>query len=76
MNHNAFGNFRDANHALQTGMLVGVLIKHGIRAWPMFDDQGDYTDEIVVEEEGQHWHIRVQPPLHSDPDETEDCDEP
>ena len=35
-------NFANFDHALVTGMMLGVLMKAGIPAYPIADDRGDY----------------------------------
>ena len=41
-------NFNDDNHALHTGMALGVLMKQGLDVQPETDRDGDYTDVIAL----------------------------
>jgi len=43
-----FGNFEDDTHALRTGMLIGALIKAGIKVIPDMDDEGNYTPYMTI----------------------------
>ena len=36
------------DHALRAGFLIGALLKSGIDAYPNVDDEGNYTNVIVV----------------------------
>jgi hypothetical protein len=38
----------DQNHALLCGMVWGAFMKAGIPAFPVVDDDGDYTSDIQV----------------------------
>ena len=42
------GHFHDDEHALRTGFLLGALMKGGIPASPISDDEGNYTSVILV----------------------------
>ena len=42
-------NFNSDEHALKTGYLVGLLVKHGIAVQVMMDDEGNYTDKVTIE---------------------------
>lgn len=39
-------NFENDDHALVTGMLIGLLMKAGIPAYPVVDDKGDYLPRL------------------------------
>lgn len=41
-------NFQDDTHALRTGMLMGMLLKAGITVVPETDDEGNYTDRLII----------------------------
>ena len=41
-------HFQDDDHALRTGMLLGLLMKSGIPAYPEMDDDGNYTPRIQI----------------------------
>lgn len=55
-------------HALLTGMVLGVALRQGVEAVPVIDDDGDYTDtlEIALNTPGGPNGVRVfvvvQPP--------------
>ena len=55
----ATDNFKSADHALISGMVWGLLMKHGINAWPVIDDHNNYTDVIKIEEDEYEFSIRV-----------------
>ena len=40
--------FETPEHALRTGMLLGFLMKQGIRVEPVIDDQGNYTPQLII----------------------------
>jgi hypothetical protein len=40
------GNFVDNDHALVTGFVVGTLMRAGISAYPVVDNNGDYIPVI------------------------------
>lgn len=42
------GGFESTDHALQAGMLIGVLKAARINCWPQTDDYGFYINEILV----------------------------
>lgn len=42
------GNFVSDTHALRAGFLFGLLLKSGITFEPQFDDENNYTDELVI----------------------------
>lgn len=44
----ATDNFDSDQHALLTGMVFGMLMKH-FAVEPVIDDDGDYTAEIVLD---------------------------
>lgn len=50
----------DPNHALAAGMVLGVLMKHGVDAVPEMDGT-DYTNVVVVRYEGREIRMRVLP---------------
>jgi hypothetical protein len=59
----ANGYFEDDDHALKQGMLLGYLMKAGVRARPEMDDQHNYTDVLVidvVDPDGTFFPIRVR----------------
>ena len=41
-------NFVNDDHALVTGMLLGLLLKSGIPAYPGMDEDGNYTSVIRI----------------------------
>ena len=41
-------NFLDPNHALLVGMVLGALMKADLEVRPVLDEDGDYTDRIIV----------------------------
>lgn len=41
-------NFANDDHALVTGILIGLLMKSGIPATPVRDERGDYIPRIRV----------------------------
>lgn len=41
-------NFKDMDHALQTGMVIGHLQQCGVLAYPIHDSDGDYLPRIVL----------------------------
>lgn len=43
-------NFDSPDHALQAGMFLGVLARHGINAEPVMDDEGNYTSKVKIHE--------------------------
>lgn len=52
-------HFADPNHALNAGMMWGLLMRQGLDALPEVDDDGDYTDVIKIEFEGKVYRVRV-----------------
>lgn len=42
-------HFEDNNHAIHTGMLMGLLSKKGIAGKPTVDERGDYTPVIQID---------------------------
>jgi hypothetical protein len=41
-------HFQDDEHALKTGMFIGVMMKAGIPAAPVTDEDGNYTSRIQI----------------------------
>lgn len=41
-------NFLDPQHAVETGMLVGTLLRYGVGVEPVRDNEGDYTPMLWV----------------------------
>lgn len=55
-------NFVDDNHALRTGMVLGLLIRHLVDAEPDRDNEGNYLDTITISgDEYGTFRIRVLP---------------
>lgn len=50
--------FKSDGHALRTGMLMGTLVKAGIRCEPVTDDEGNYTPDIIIHLDDET-HIRI-----------------
>jgi hypothetical protein len=42
-------NFIDDDHALTTGVVLGLLSKAGIPAYMVMDDDGNYTPQIRIQ---------------------------
>ena len=42
------GNFEHDDQAMMTGLLVGLLMKHGIDVRPEVDPEGNYTPVLFV----------------------------
>ena len=42
-------HFVDDNHALYVGWVLGIALRMGVPARPVMDDDGNYTDRMVVE---------------------------
>lgn len=53
--------FADANHALKTGMVLGVLLRNGIDALPGIDEDGDYTNVVEFSHEDVQFRVQVLP---------------
>jgi hypothetical protein len=52
-------------HALYIGAVFGLAMRNGIRAEPVVDEDGDYTDQIVLRmgyDEGPTITLVVPPP--------------
>lgn len=43
-----FGYFIDERHCLYVGWVLGIALKHGFDLRPEVDDDGNYTDRVVV----------------------------
>jgi hypothetical protein len=41
-------HFQNDQHALAAGALAGVLLSHDIKFEFIFDDEGNYTNQIIV----------------------------
>lgn len=54
-------NFENDQHALVTGMVVGLLNRHGLAAEPIVDDDGDYTDVIEIAHDNYEFRVKVLP---------------
>lgn len=62
--------FRDEEHALKAGMLLGLLKAAGIPAFPQMDDEGNYTASIqlrftLAKHEIMEIEIEVKPSVPS-----------
>ena len=44
-----FGNFRSERHALYRGWVAGMAAKHGMKATPEVDGDGNYTDRLLID---------------------------
>ena len=51
----------DADHALVCGYLAGFLLREGIKVEMVYDDEGNYTDEMVLILDERMVHIKVMP---------------
>lgn len=49
-------------HAHYVGWVWGLGLKHGLDIKPMVDDEGDYTDRLVVTFPGERSVTLVVPP--------------
>ena len=60
-------NWQSEEHSLMAGMLIGHLMKAGVKAYPSVDEHGDYMNEIVIEldpgVESMKVKISVMPPI-------------
>ena len=45
-------NFKSDRHALYVGMVIGSAMRHGVPARPVLDEDGNYTDRIMIEQLG------------------------
>jgi hypothetical protein len=36
-------------HALYIGMVIGIAMRNGVHARPVVDEDGNYTDRIMIE---------------------------
>jgi len=41
-------NFISDRHALFVGWVLGIAVRNGVPASPVFDDDGNYTDRINI----------------------------
>jgi len=56
-------NFESPEHALHAGMLLGEMMKKGIVAHPVVDEENDFTDVIILAfPDGLEVAVRVLPP--------------
>lgn len=42
------GYFQDDRHALYVGWIMGIGMRHGFDFKPVVDDDGNFTDRIIV----------------------------
>jgi hypothetical protein len=63
-------NFRSERHALYTGMILGLAMRHGVALAPTIDAAGDYTSELALELGKITVTLKVpEPPPDWDPEE-------
>ena len=56
-------NFVDERHALYVGWVLGIATRNGLRAEPVVDSAGDYTDVLRIHlDDGQHILVAVPYP--------------
>jgi hypothetical protein len=65
--------FDSDRHALYVGWVVGIAQKHGLRPYPVTDDDGNYTDRVVVRTPGGYDITVIVPPPPDDWDLTDDA---
>lgn len=41
-------NFQNDDQAIHAGLLLGLLMRHGVEAQPVLDDDGNYTPHMLI----------------------------
>jgi len=59
--------FTDPRHALYVGAVVGIGLRHGVPLAPILDDDGNYTNRIVLGI--PHAHVTVTLVVPPPPDD-------
>ena len=55
-------SFVDDRHTLYVGWVLGLAIKHDLDASPVFDDDGNYTDRLIIGVGNRQITVVVPPP--------------
>jgi len=59
-------NFASDNHALYFGWILGLMVKSGLPVQPVVDDDGNYTNRVLLDLAGGLPQVQLLIPVPPD----------